>query len=254
VLVNLLSNAVKYNRRGGSVMIDWHRRAGGCQLSVADTGSGISPERMARLFEPFNRLGAEKTRVDGTGIGLFLSLRLVESMRGELKVDSVLGRGTVATLILVGAEQGAPAPPLPGPPSMHGALEGRLDVLYAEDNEVNAELVRQVARLRPAIELRVAESGAAALDMARQQPPDLMLVDMNLGDMTGLELARRLRARPAARDIRLVALSADALPEQIEAAMASGFEGYLTKPIDFRALLSMLDRMLLEPNEQSAAG
>jgi CheY-like chemotaxis protein len=114
-------------------------------------------------------------------------------------------------------------------------------VLYAEDNEVNVELVRQVFTLRPAIALGVAENGASALRMARDDPPDLMLVDMNLGDMTGIELARALRSSPSTSQIRLVALSADALPEQIGAAMAMGFENYLTKPVDFRQLLNVLD-------------
>jgi PAS domain S-box-containing protein len=244
VLVNLLSNAVKYNRRGGSVTMGWRVAADACRLDIVDTGSGMSHDKLARLFEPFNRLGAEKSKVEGTGIGLVLSLRLVESMRGELKIDSVVGQGTTATLVLRCAEKAFSAPPVQGPPSKHGALDGSLNVLYAEDNEVNAELVRQVTRLRPAIALRVAENGATALAMAQHEPPDLMLVDMNLGDMTGLELARELRQGPSTCGVRLVALSADALPEQINAALASGFEDYLTKPIDFRALLKVLDGMV----------
>jgi CheY-like chemotaxis protein len=243
VLVNLLSNAVKYNRHGGSVTVGWFVEADACRIDIVDTGSGMSREKLAHLFEPFNRLGAEKSKVEGTGIGLVLSLRLVESMRGELKVDSVVGRGTTATLLLQCAERAFSTPPVLGPPSEHGALDGSLSVLYAEDNEVNAELVRQVARLRPAIALRVAENGAMALAMARQDPPDLMLVDMNLGDMSGLELAREIRQCPTTQGVRLVALSADALPEQINVALVSGFEDYLTKPIDFRALLKVLDGM-----------
>jgi CheY-like chemotaxis protein len=135
---------------------------------------------------------------------------------------------------------GSPAPYVP---SQHGELDDgdRLDVLYAEDNEVNVELVRQVSALRPHVALRVASSGAAALRMARLQRPDLMLVDMHLGDMTGLELAHALQRDPATAGIRLVALSADALPEQIRLAMERGFEHYLTKPVDFRELLRVLD-------------
>jgi len=114
-------------------------------------------------------------------------------------------------------------------------------VLYAEDNEVNAELVRQIVSLRPSVTLRVAESGTRALEMAQERPPDLMLVDMNLGDMTGIELASALRADPMTHDIRLFALSADALPEQIDAALRDGFRGYLTKPIEFGKLLSLFD-------------
>jgi CheY-like chemotaxis protein len=239
VLVNLLSNAVKYNRAGGSVTVSWQIRADACHVSVTDTGPGMTPDKLSRLFEPFNRLGAEKSGVEGTGIGLVLSRRLVELMRGELKIVSSVGRGTVATVVLERSEKPAGIPPELSPPSQHGALDDALSVLYAEDNEVNVELVRQVTTLRPSIALRVAENGTSALRMARQDPPDLMLVDMHLGDMTGIELAQVLRASPVTCGIRLVALSADALPEQIKAAL--GFETYLTKPIDFRKLLNVLD-------------
>ena len=114
-------------------------------------------------------------------------------------------------------------------------------MLYAEDDPVNAELVRQVLRRRPKVALRIAVNGAEALLAARQQPPDLMLVDMNLGDMSGLQLTVRLREDPALRDVRFVALSADALPEQIATALAAGFERYLTKPLDYRELLNVVD-------------
>ena len=122
-----------------------------------------------------------------------------------------------------------------------GTLDRRVDVLYAEDDEVNAELVRQMLGRRCNVVLRVAPSGAQALQMARERVPDLMLVDMNLGDMTGLQLGRQLRALPATRAVPLVALSADALPEQIAAAMANGFARYLTKPVNQRELLLVLD-------------
>ncbi len=240
VLVNLLSNAVKYNRHGGSVNVAWRMDGGECLLFVTDTGPGIAQDKLAQLFEPFNRLGAELSKVEGTGIGLFLSRRLAEMMGGRLNIASTLGEGTVATLALrlakrpVSAVQAALS---------HGrsGTSGRLDVLYAEDNEVNAELVRQIVSLRPSVTLRVAESGMRALEMAQERPPDLMLVDMNLGDMTGIELASALRADPMTHDIRLFALSADALPEQIDAALRDGFRGYLTKPIEFGKLLSLFD-------------
>ena len=117
-----------------------------------------------------------------------------------------------------------------------------LRVLYAEDDEVNAELVRQLVTFRRGVSLRVATTGAIALEIARADPPDLMLLDMNLGDMTGIELARELQRDRATRGIRLVALSADALPEQIRAAMDCGFESYLTKPINFDELLAVFDQ------------
>ena len=254
VLVNLLSNAVKYNRPAGRVTVSRAFRAGGCHLDITDTGPGMTPEQLMHLFEPFNRLGAEKSKVEGTGIGLVLSRRLVELMHGELKIDSVVGRGTVASLSLEISRKPVVRLPDCGPPTQHGALDAPLSVLYAEDNEVNAELVRQVFTLRPAMALRVAENGHLALEMARQNPPDLMLVDMNLGDMTGMELAQALRRGPSTCGIRLVALSADALPEQISAALASGFEAYLTKPMEFRKLLKVLDGACRgEPGPQSSS-
>jgi PAS domain S-box-containing protein len=245
VLVNLLSNAVKYNRHGGSVSVSWRIDGNDeCLLCVTDTGPGIAQDKLAQLFEPFNRLGAESSKVEGTGIGLFLSRRLTEMMGGRLNIASTVGEGTVATLVLKLAKRPVSSAHAALAPSRPGA-NGRLDVLYAEDNEVNAELVRQIVSLRPSVTLRVAESGTRALAMAQERPPDLMLVDMNLGDMTGIELASALRGNPATREIRLFALSADALPEQIDAALKEGFQGYLTKPIEFSKLLSLFDDHLL---------
>ncbi|MDQ6639213.1 MAG: PAS domain S-box protein [Pseudomonadota bacterium] len=241
VLVNLLSNAVKYNRPGGRVRVSWGIHENHCNLRIADNGFGMSPEKVARLFEPFNRLGAERSGVEGTGIGLVLSRRLAELMHGELRVESAVGKGTVATLTLIRSYEPSAQPSSLAPPSQHGELDQPLRVLYAEDNEVNVELVRQVVMLRPSVVLDVAVNGAQALAQARRDAPELMLVDMNLGDMTGLEVAQALRADAATAGIRLVALSADALPEQIDAALAAGFEGYLTKPLNFRALLDVLD-------------
>jgi PAS domain S-box-containing protein len=241
VLVNLLSNAVKYNRPGGTVRVSWGIHRKHCRLRIADSGVGMSPEKLARLFEPFNRLGAEISGVEGTGIGLVLSRRLAELMQGELHVESTLGKGTVATLTLARSYEPTSQQKGLAPPSQHGELDQPLRVLYAEDNEVNVELVRQVVTLRPSVELEVAINGERALRQARQHPPELMLVDMNLGDMTGLELAQALRRDPATADIRLIALSADALPAQISTALEAGFESYLTKPINFRELLDVLD-------------
>ena len=241
VLVNLLSNAVKYNRPGGQVRVTWRIDDGRCALSIADDGIGMAPEKLARLFEPFNRLGAENSKIEGTGIGLVLSRRLVELMQGELRIESALGRGTQATLALACTDEEPAHAGGASPPSQHGTLDESLRVLYAEDNEVNVEIVREVVKLRPSVALDVAESGTLAFQKARRDQPQLILVDMNLGDMTGIELAQALHADPATSGIRLVALSADALPEQIDAALAMGFEDYLTKPINFRDLLDVLD-------------
>ena len=241
VLVNLLSNAVKYNRPGGEVHVGWQIIDQRCEVFVKDDGVGMSPDKIDRLFEPFNRLGAENSKVEGTGIGLVLSRRLMELMRGGLRVESEKGRGTMAFLALECSDAAPERPIGLPPPSQHGDLDSTLRVLYAEDNAVNVEIVRQLVRLRPSVALDTAESGTEALTKARRDHPDLILVDMHLGDMTGLDLAQLLRADPATADIRLVALSADALPEQIEAAIAMGFEDYLTKPVNFRDLLNVLD-------------
>ncbi len=244
VLVNLLSNAVKYNRPGGSVSVSWRVIGDRCQISIADTGLGMPPDKVNQLFQPFNRLGAEASKIEGAGIGLVLSRRLTEMMGGELTISSTVGEGTVATIVLEVATPAAVRDEAPVLPSQHKEIPSELDVLYAEDNEVNAELVRQIISLRPAVTLRIAEDGRAALQMARARAPDLMLIDMNLGDMTGLELARALRGSPETRDVELVALSADALPEQIDTAMKCGFRDYLTKPVNFGKLLHLLDARL----------
>ena len=241
VLVNLLSNAVKYNRPGGEVRVSWQASDDRCELRITDDGFGISPDKLERLFEPFNRLGAENSKVEGTGIGLVLSRRLVELMRGELRIESVVDRGTEASVTLACSHEAPERPGLRAPPSQHGLLDESLRVLYAEDNEVNVEIVRQLTKLRPSVVFDAAENGTIAFHKARRDQPQIMLVDMNLGDMTGIELAQALRADPSTAGIRLVALSADALPEQIDAALAMGFEDYLTKPIDFRELLNVLD-------------
>jgi PAS domain S-box-containing protein len=241
ILVNLLSNAVKYNRPGGRVRLTWQVSAQSCIVRVIDTGRGISPEQFDKLFQPFNRLGAETSTVEGTGIGLVLSRQLAHMMGAELNLSSRVNEGTVASLALPLTEPPAASArtSLPAASTIRGS--GQLNVLYAEDNEVNAELVRQLVRLRSSVSLRVATNGANALEMALLDPPDLMLVDMNLGDMTGIELAHTLRSDRTTREVPLVALSADALPEQIRAAMDCGFEAYLTKPIDFQQLLATLD-------------
>jgi PAS domain S-box-containing protein len=243
VLVNLLSNAVKYNRSGGRVTLSWSLVDEGTRwvVAVADDGPGMSQEKLARLFEPFNRLGAEVSKVEGTGIGLVLSRRLAQMMGGELHVVSEVGRGTVASIVLPRAAPVERAAEVVPRASRHGLHVGRLDVLYAEDNEVNAEIVKQVLAPREDIRLRIAHNGTVALEMVRSRMPDVLLVDMNLGDMTGIDLVRMLRSIPDSGQVALIALSADALPEQIDMALRHGFQEYLTKPIDFRKLLDVLD-------------
>ncbi|WP_280153318.1 PAS domain S-box protein [Piscinibacter sp. XHJ-5] len=249
VLVNLLSNAIKYNRRHGSVTVRWGATAEGdaVQLQVSDTGHGLTPEQQAHLFEPFNRLGAERSRIEGTGIGLVVTQRLVQLMGGTILVDSQAGVGSRFTVTLPAASDGngngeQPSTPprrVPGPSTSDAGP--RRTVLYAEDNPMNVELVREVMRLRPDCRLLVARNGREAVALAQRARPDLLLLDMHLGDMTGIEVMHEVTRDPALAQLPCVALSADAMPEPIEAAKRAGFKGYLTKPLDVAAFLRCVD-------------
>ncbi len=242
VLVNLLSNAIKYNHAGGFVRVHaWHE-GGWVHCSVSDSGAGMTPEQQAQLFEPFNRLGAEQTGIDGTGIGLVIVQRLVALMNGRLIVQSQRGVGSVFTVSLPAAEAAEPS-------SFAALDEGHAPaseamIVYAEDNEVNVQLVSQILALRPSWRLKIACNGREALAMLQADPPDLLLLDMHLGDMTGFELDDALQANPRTRDLLRVALSADAMPDRVHAARARGFSAYLTKPLDVVALLRCLDELL----------
>ncbi len=247
VLVNLLSNAVKYNRPGGTVQVRAWPEGTQVRLSVTDTGVGLSPAQQQHLFEPFNRLGAESSAVEGTGIGLVIVRRLVELMQGQVSVVSQQGQGSTFTIELPLAQalprlDEALVLPSASAPAAPGARTATL--LYAEDNAVNVALVEQVVSLRPDWNLTVASSGRRALAMARELQPDLLLLDMHLGDMTGFEVANELDKDDALARIPRVALSADAMPDQMHAARLRGFQEYLTKPLDVLALLDCLDRQM----------
>ena len=248
VLVNLLSNGIKYNRPGGWVQLEAQAIGDELALSVTDTGAGLNEEQQAHLFEPFNRLGAERTGVEGTGIGLVIVQRLVALMKGRVEVSSKPGVGTTFRVWLplaaptTSAPDDAPRTTRSGFGQLDEFGERTLHVLYAEDNPVNVELVRQVMRMRPQWSLAVAINGQEAISRALVQPPDLLLLDMHLGDMTGLDVSDALAAQPATADIPRVALSADVMPDRVAAARQRGFVDYLSKPLDVTRLLKVLDR------------
>ena len=251
VLMNLLSNAIKYNRPGGSVELSVVTDATRVHIAVRDNGLGMSPEQQAALFQPFNRLGAEQSRTEGSGLGLVISRQLVEAMDGVLRVHSQPGAGSTFTVELPRGESGVPAPvqatfELTAPTGLPAAPR---EVLYIEDEPVNAILMEEVFRTRPHWTLQVAENGTRGALIAREAQPDLVLIDMNLPDMHGLTLIHRLRDDPATRHLRCIALSADAMSEQIGAALAAGFDDYWTKPIDVTRVLSDLTRLLAEPTD-----
>ncbi len=251
VLLNLLTNAVKYNRPGGSVAVRWGPMPSGEQvrLEVEDTGRGLTPAQRAHLFEPFNRLGAERSGIEGTGIGLVVTQRLVQLMGGSIEVDSEPAVGSRFTVALPAAvptgesNLAQAAPPDTARPG-EAAHSARHTVLYAEDDPMNVELVRQVMLLRPDCRLVIVRSGQDAIDTVRRERPDLLLLDMHLGDMTGLEVVRELGGSAGLAGLPYVALSADAMPSTIEEARQAGFLGYLTKPLDVGGFLRTLDEAI----------
>ncbi|MBL8350511.1 MAG: PAS-domain containing protein [Burkholderiaceae bacterium] len=243
VLLNLLTNAIKYNRDAGEVRIGGRRTADGLVVEVADQGPGIRAEHQARLFQPFERLDRDGT-VEGTGIGLALSRSLVELMHGEIGVRSAPGAGSVFWVRLPDAAA-AVAAPLPDAPAMPSGTPGRrCEVLYIEDNAVNQLLMQGMLAHRPNIALRLAAHPEEGLAMAAAQLPDLVLLDIQLPGFDGFEVLRRLRELPALRYTPVIAVSANAMPDDLAAARRAGFADYLTKPLEMNRLLALVDRAL----------
>lgn len=243
VLLNLLSNAIKFNRAAGEVRVRGLVVANGVLLEVADQGRGIPADQLPRLFQAFERLDMEGA-VEGTGIGLALSRSLVTLMHGEIGVRSGPGPGSVFWLRLPASTAGiitASLPVVAGTPA-HG--QRRHDVLYIEDNAVNQLLMQGMLGHRPAIDLRLAAWPEDGLAMAIEQPPDLLLLDIQLPGMDGFELLRRLRQQPTLRHIPVIAVSANAMPDDLADAQRAGFADYLTKPVDLRRLLALVDQAL----------
>jgi PAS domain S-box-containing protein len=249
VVINLLSNAVKYNKVGGTVVVDCEgSTADRVRLNVRDTGAGLTPEQLTQLFQPFNRLGQERGTEQGTGIGLVMSKRLIELMGGALGVESSVGVGSVfwwtlaaaaAPKLDVKATQPAPADraePLAGAPLR--------TLLYVEDNPANLKLIEQLMARRPTIRLLSAVDGNQGIQLARAYRPDVILMDINLPGISGIEALKILREDPATAHIPIVALSANAMPRDIERGIAAGFFSYLTKPIKVNEFMAALDAAL----------
>ena len=256
VIINLLSNAMKYNLANGSVMVECAPSAPDrVRISIRDTGAGLPPEKVAQLFQSFNRLGRETTEEEGTGIGLVMSKRLVELMGGNIGVESTVGVGSVfwfelnaAAAPALGSERGKSAPVVhaqvqPGAPPR--------TLLYVEDNPANLQLVEQLIARRSDIRLLSARDGTLGIQMARSNRPDVILMDINLPGISGIEALKILREDPATALIPVVALSANAMPRDIEKGLLSGFFRYVTKPIKIAEFMQTLD-LALEFAEQTA--
>jgi signal transduction histidine kinase/ActR/RegA family two-component response regulator len=263
VLLNLLSNAVKYNKPGGRVTLSLVEVAceglgtgniGKLRLTVGDTGPGIAQEKFSRLFSPFERLGAENTSVEGTGLGLALSKRLVDAMGGTLGVESVVGEGSLfwvefgLTQAPGTGERAPDGPILPDFGSNGSALR---TVLYIEDNLSNLTLVEQILTRRPSLKLISAMQGGIGVSLAREHMPELILLDVNLPDMDGNAVLTKLKKDPRTSSIPVVVISADAMQSQVDRLLASGARAYLTKPIDVARFLEVVDQTLEKENKAS---
>ncbi|MES2993327.1 MAG: PAS domain S-box protein [Pseudomonadota bacterium] len=245
ILTNLLSNAVKYNTDGGRIHVAT-RLVGddALEIVVTDTGLGMTPEQLAELFQPFNRLGRERSTQQGTGIGLVISQRLAELMGGSLRAHSVAGRGSSFILQLPCSADPDTVRSDLGTLAAETADYHRRLVHYVEDNETNVEVMRGILAQRPQVELQVSITGLDGLAAIRARRPDLVLLDMHLPDINGMELLRHLKHDPYSADIPVVVVSADALAQQIDAAYEAGCTHYLTKPVNVAELLSVLDNLL----------
>lgn len=246
IIINLLSNAIKYNKEQGTVIV-------GCtvsvpervRISVADTGAGLPPEKLAQLFQPFNRLGQEAGAVAGTGIGLVVTKRLAELMGGVLGVESTVGEGSVFWCELISAEaphievqsRETKAPR----PSQLPACAPRRTLLYVEDNPANLKLVEQIIARQPDMSLLAAVKGNTGIEIARAAQPDVILMDINLPDINGFEALKILRSDPATAHIPVIAISANAMPLDIEKGLKAGFFSYVTKPIKVKELMDTLN-------------
>ena len=247
VLLNLLSNAVKFNRPGGWVEVGSEARGAQVVVRVSDSGRGMTQAQLAHLFEPFNRLGVDGEAIEGTGIGLTIVKSLVGRMGGSVEVHSRAGHGSVFELLLPGAPPAPRAPALAMPRAGNSGLpaaagDGPPCILYIEDNNVNALIVTQLIARRPDLRLELAANGVDGLAMATRLRPALVLLDMQLPDIDGAEVFRRMRADPRTAQIPCIALSANALPDDIEQALHNGMADYWTKPLDFTAFMAGLDR------------
>ena len=248
VLLNLVSNAVKYNREGGVVTIDANETEDGmARVSVTDTGPGIAVEKQDQLFEPFNRLGVKDSKIEGTGIGLTITKQLVELMGGRIGFESSLGKGSVFWIELPLAADEKSNRDATKFAKASGTADGPKDrsmehvVLYVEDDPASVKLMETIVGRLTSLTLISADNAESALLLAETHRPDIILMDIDLPGMNGIEALEILRANAKTRDIPVIALSADAMPDQINEAMEAGFLRYLTKPIKVDKLLDAID-------------
>ena len=256
VLLNLLSNAVKYNRDGGSVVIE--TEGGGdrpVRIRITDTGRGIAPESRADLFLPFTRLGAENSEIEGTGIGLTVTKRLLEFMGGAIGLESEVGRGSTFWIDLPagirGENDGAEAPPAAAARLLSDA-KGML--LYVEDNPANLELMELIVERVEGLAMISAHNADFGLEQARDHHPDLIVMDINLPGMNGIQALQQLQRSDETADIPVIALSAAATASDIEKGLEAGFRYYLTKPMRVDEVVNTIKAVLEDNGRAGASG
>jgi PAS domain S-box-containing protein len=257
VVINLLSNAIKYNRAGGTVAVACTAGAvGRVRVNIADTGAGLAPEQLAQLFQPFNRLGQAERAEEGTGIGLALSKRLVELMGGVIGVDSTVGKGSTFWIELKRTPDAPTAAnattALTAAPVLPQADVALRTLLYVEDNPANLMLVEEIIARRPDIHLLSATDGYRGIAIARASRPDVILMDINLPGINGLQALGILAADVTTAHIPVIAISANAMPRDIEQGLAAGFFRYLTKPINVNAFMDAVDAAFHYATTQAA--
>ena len=253
VLLNLLSNAVKYNRDGGNVTVHVGAEASGnVRIAIHDTGAGLRADQLASLFQPFNRLGQEAGKVEGTGIGLVVTKRLVELMGGTISVESTVGVGSVFSIELKAATQAQPPIGAPtgsearaaAPRAVAAPGETSPLVLHVEDNPANLRLVREILEMRGDVRQISAPDARLGIDLARAHLPQIILLDINMPGMSGLEALALLQADPVTAHIPVVAITANAMAGDVSRGLAAGFFRYVTKPIDMDRLNDAVDAAL----------
>ena len=245
VIINLLSNAVKYNSENGKITIKCNKSGNNVRMSITDTGNGLNQEQQDQLFTAFNRLGAENTDIEGTGIGLVITKNIVELMGGRIGVKSEPGMGSTFWFELpsgsVEPDDNEQATNLSEIPM---DLEEARTVLYIEDNPANLRLVTQLLGRLPNLHMWSAHEPMLGLELASENKPDLILLDINLPGIDGFEVLKLLRQRNETSAIPVIAISANAMPKDIEKGLAAGFVDYITKPIDVHRLLTAVDDKL----------
>jgi CheY-like chemotaxis protein len=248
VIINLLSNAIKYNQVGGAVDVRCYATAQGrCRISMHDTGAGLPADKLAQLFQPFNRIGQETGSIKGTGIGLAVSQQLIKSMGGEMGVTSTVGVGSVfwfeldavdAPVLAMDSDSVA----LSLPVVAHTPREHTL--LYVEDNPANMKLVQKIIERHPEIRLLMANNGLSGIELARSALPDVILLDINLPGINGFETLKLLREDALTAHIPALAISANAMQSDVKKGEEAGFLHYLTKPIKVDEFMLALNAAL----------